>query len=151
MAVRSSLGTSLAVALVLVLAVSPVAPAQGGRKPQRREVTFDYAGPAAGFIMRNIGTTVVSCEPPTTLGCTTIPIKPNERFLSIWAADSTGQRTGGYVTDQRFDTIGYFCGSAERMPIFTTEVTVVMVNGICEDGEPVVATTGSARVLFSDR
>lgn len=158
---------TIAVALALGLLVGAfVGTAEAGKKKKKKApvrieevIELAYTGGDAG----------VTTPGPSASGCLNgadafackqiIPTQPGMTYIKIEVQDASGQKVGGFISQQDADGdtfgdgFGNFCGAhPEPIPLelASAPVDLSMTAGTCTDGSPSVVTSGKVIATFSN-
>lgn len=163
---------ALAVALSLGLLAGALAmPAEAAKKKKKKKpvavtkveevVEIAYQGGNLG--VATPVTTGGAClvDPTMPFSCkSAVPTQPGMKYIKVEVTDATGQKAGGFLSQQDADGdglndgFGEFCGAhAEPIPLEleSAPVGVSLYPGVCADGSsPSIVTTGTIKVTFSN-
>lgn len=148
----------IAIIVATVAAANSVAvlddAAASARARKRRVVEATYASPAAIVEVGNGGAYACSSSAmngQANVGCIDIPVRPNERFLSLKIVDATGLPAPVWVFQEDTDHGGPVCGSTEKPMriapgvLLTLWIYPYMAQPLC----PGVSSTGTVTATFS--
>ena len=160
---------SLVLMMVIGLIFGAVATAEAGKKkkkppaaPVRIEqvVEYEYSGGNAGAATPAFTGGACLNDPTMPFACISI-VPPGAEFtyVKIEVADASGQKAGGFMSQQDADGdglsdgYGEFCG-AHAAPVALelpgAPLGVSLYPGVCADGSPSVVTSGVIKLTFSN-
>lgn len=161
---------AIAVALTVgLLAGAFVGPAEAGKKKKKKKkpkrveevIEIEYTGGNLGIASPAFTGGACFVNPDFPFSCKdAIPTKPNMKFIKVEVADSTGQKAGGFLSQQDNDGdgvndgYGEFCGGHEepvQLELPSSPVRISLFAGVCSDGSsPSIVTTGTITATFSN-
>jgi hypothetical protein len=152
-------------AAILGLLVGSVTIAEAKkRKPVKRVqevVEIAYQGGNAGVATPAATGGFCLVDPTQPFSCKiATPTTPGMKFLKIEVVDASGQKAGGFISQQDADGdglqdgYGQFCGGHAEpvaLELASAPVGVSLYAGICSDGSgPSIVTTGTIVATFSN-
>ena len=160
---RKAISVALALGLLVGALVGTADAAKKKKKaaPVRVEevVELEYTGGDAG----------VTTPGPSASGCLNgadvfackqlVPTLPGMIYIKIEVKDASGQKVGGFISQQDADGdtfgdgFGNFCGAhPEPIPLEleSAPVDLSMTAGTCADGSPSIVTSGTVIATFSN-
>lgn len=163
---------AISVALALGLLVGAfVGTAEAGKKKKKKPapapvvkveevIELAYSGGDLGVMTPAASQTACFVDPSMPFACKSVtPVTEGMKYIKIEVADSSGQKVGGFISQQDADGdglgdgYGKFCGAhAESIPleVESGKVDIAMAIGSCDDGTPSIVTTGTIKVTFSN-
>lgn len=159
---------AIAVALALGLLVGAfVGTAEAGKKKKKKKtarveevIEIEYQGGNLGANTPGPSGGVCFTDPSMPFSCKqAIPTKPGMKYIKVEVTDATGQKAGGFISQQDKDGdglddgYGNFCGAhTEAVPLelVSAPVGISLYPGVCSDGSPSFVTTGTIKATFSN-
>ena len=159
---------ALIFALVIgLIAGAMAAPATAKKKKKKKPVRIErivdlaYQVPGIG-VSGPEGTAsggICPLADPTTQECIAVPLEMGEKYIKIEMTDASGQAVAGFISQGDTDgdgvgnLYGDFCGAHTEPVALESEsvpVGISFYSGVCGDGTPSVATTGTIQVTLSN-
>ena len=161
----------LVLMMVLGLIVGSIATAEAGKKkkppapvaPTRIEKVVEqkYSGGNAGATAAGVGGGACFNDPSLPFACIKVMTPGAEyTYVKIEVTDASGQKAGGFISQQDADGdgladgYGEFCGAhpeAVALEVPGGELGVSMYFGTCADGAtPSIVTSGTIKLTFSN-
>ena len=158
---------TIAVALALGLLVGAfIGTAEAGKKKKKvvrieEVIEIPYQGGQLGIASPAATGGVCFVDPSMPFSCkTATPVTPGMKYIKVEVQDATGQKAGGFISQQDADGdglndgYGEFCGAHEEavpLEVESGPVGISLYAGVCKDGSsPSVVTTGKIIATFSN-
>lgn len=153
-----------------LLAGALVGPADAGKKKKKpapppapvkveRVVEVEYAVPNLGLATDGAAAGVCMLDVNNPGNCVSVPLQAGEAYVKVEAADATGQKVFGFLSQGDTDgdgvgnLYGDFCGAHEEPVEMLSQSVALQLNvyngarGACV---PSIATSGTLTVTFSN-
>ena len=163
MEMRKAISVALALGLLVGAFVGTAEAGKKKKKPVRIEEVIEvpYQGGNIGIASPAFTGGACFVDPTMPFSCkSATPTQAGMKFIKIEVVDATGQKAGGFISQQDNDGdglddgYGQFCGAHEEAVPLELEggpVAISLYAGVCADGSsPSIVTSGTIIATFSN-